>query len=299
MNSSLKELQSRLSNYISNVEKSVAIFTNNYLEIKHGNPDLGIDATLTKVLTSYVIKPDDFCKHAALFFDQVGLNETQVVLIALETLEKEALKHLNIQYQNVIEDDLLVENKHIEFTGKVYIETNKLLLPKEKIYSILNGMGMKYKGKAVSFVVRDNEFWNKIDKGNWSKVFLCHDSSDKDYVKQISFELRKRSIDTWLDEYALKIGDSLTSKITEGINNADFGIIFISKNFLKNEKWVKFELQSLMSQQIYDNQKKILPLWLDIDESDLEEYPWLREKLGANSRSGIEKVIEDLQRAIR
>ena len=37
-----------------------------------------------------------------------------------------------------------------------------------------------------------------------------------------------------------------------------------------------------MSEQIYDGKKKILPVWVDIEEKDLEDFPWLREKLGTN-----------------
>lgn len=299
MRLTLEELQFRLSNYLSNVEKSVSIFTNNYIEMDYANPDLGIGLSLVKVHGSYVIKPDNFCKHVALFFDKVGKTEIYALVFVLEELEKEALKHLNLKYTNVIDDNLLVENKHVEFTGKVYIETNEFLIPKEEINEILKNLGILYKGKPLSFVIRDNDFWNNIDKSDWSQVFLCHDSNDKDFVKKISFELSRRSISTWLDEYQLKVGDSLTTKITKGIREADFGVIFISKNFLKNEKWVKFELESLMSQQIYDGKKKILPVWLDIEESDLTDFPWLREKLGANSKKGVEHVANELVKAIR
>lgn len=293
-----QELFDRLSSYFGNVEKTVVIMTNNDMTIKYVNPQ-GIEQPHIHAKGSSLVKPNDLCAHKAIFFDSIGFNETQVIAPILQGIDDEAWKYLHLSYTSVIEDNRLIKNEDIVFTGKVFIETNTFEIPKEKIYELINGQGIQYKSKNLTFVIRDNKYWGKIDKKDWTKVFLCHDSRDKEFVEKIHFELIKKSIHSWLDKYEMKVGDSLTEKITDGLNKADFGIIFLSKHFLSNEKWVKYELQTLMSKQIYLNQKVILPVWLDIEESDLEKHYWLKEKMGANSKDGLEKVVEQLITAIR
>lgn len=293
-----QELFDRLSNYFANVEKTVVIMTNNDMTIGYWNAE-GIQQPNILAKGSSLIKPNDLSAHKAIFFDSIGFNETQVIVNILEGIEEETLKYIKLNYSSVIEDNQVIKNENIVFTGKVFIETNTFKIPKEKIYEIINSQGIEYKSKKITFVIRDNDYWEKIDKNDWTKVFLCHDSRDKEYVEKIHFELTKKSINSWLDKYEMKVGDSLTEKITDGLNKADFGIIFLSKHFLSNEKWVKYELQTLMSKQIHLNQKVILPVWLDIEESDLDKHYWLKEKIGANSKDGLDKVVEQLVKALR
>lgn len=293
-----QELFNRLSSYFENVEKTVVIMTNNDMTIQYVNAE-GINQPNILAKGSSLVKPNDLCAHKAIFFDSIGFNETQVIVNVLQGIEDEAWKYLHLNYTSVIEDNRLIKNEDIVFSGKVFIEANTFKIPKEKIYQIINEQGIQYKSKNLTFVIRDNDYWGKIDKMDWTKVFLCHDSRDKEYVEKIHFELAKKSIHSWLDKYEMTVGDSLTEKITDGLNKADFGIIFLSKHFLSNEKWVKYELQTLMSKQIYLNQKVILPVWLDIEESDLEKHYWLKEKMGANSKDGLERVVEQLVTAIR
>jgi hypothetical protein len=296
MTLTIDELYKRLSSFYNNVEKSHVILTNNNLTIV--NEDESGVKTFIKAKGSMLIKPFDLCYHKAIFFEKVGLLEIQSIFLILQEIQNKALEKLKLNVKIGNEDNLIVKNEDLIFTGKVIIETNHFEIPKNEVYDIVENLNIKFGGNKLKFVMKDNENWEKMDKSKFTKVFLCHDSRDKDFVKNIHFELTKKSVRSWLDEYELKIGDSLTDKIKEGLNNSDYGVIFLSKNFLSNEKWVKYELQTLMSKQIYLNQKIILPVWLDIEEKDLENHYWLKEKVAANSKDGLDNVVKQIIQAI-
>jgi hypothetical protein len=80
-----------------------------------------------------------------------------------------------------------------------------------------------------------------------SDVFICHASEDKDeFVRELANELIKNGIGVWYDEYSLKLGDSLRRKIDEGLINAKYGIIVLSRAFMSKE-WPQKELDALIS----------------------------------------------------
>ncbi|MBV6878598.1 toll/interleukin-1 receptor domain-containing protein [Epilithonimonas ginsengisoli] len=130
--------------------------------------------------------------------------------------------------------------------------------------------------------------------------FISHDSRDKDEVARPLYEaLLRKGLKVWYDEYSLQIGDSLTESIEKGIAESSQGILILSKNFLSNEKWAKNELQSLKTRQIILNKKIILPIWHGSTEDDLSENYWLLDKIGGNTKDGIEKLANKIFESIK
>ncbi len=65
-------------------------------------------------------------------------------------------------------------------------------------------------------------------------VFISHASEDKDdIVRPLANSLKDKNLKVWYDEFELKIGDSLRQKIDRGLANSRFGIVVLSKNFIK------------------------------------------------------------------
>lgn len=140
-------------------------------------------------------------------------------------------------------------------------------------------------------IIRDKKYFD-MQKADF---FISHDSRDKNEVARPLYEeLTKKGFKVWYDEYSLNIGDSLTESIEKGISESKHGILILSKNFLSNEKWARNELQSLKTKQIVLNEKIILPVWHQINEEDLKDNYWLLDKVGGNTKDGIEKLAERL-----
>lgn len=111
-----------------------------------------------------------------------------------------------------------------------------------------------------------NELWERdkamLRKGN-SKIFLCHSSADKPFVRTVGNDLVRLGHSIWLDEFEINVGDSIVDKIDEGNKNADALILFISENSQSSE-WVKREWQSALSRQLSrDREIRIYPVLID------------------------------------
>jgi len=109
-------------------------------------------------------------------------------------------------------------------------------------------------------------------------IFISHASEDKEaIIEPIVKALEKGGITYWYDKNEIKWGDSISSKINEGLENAKYGIVVLSENFI-NKGWTKAELNSLLNIEFSNGQKKVLPLIVGDEENILSKLPLLRDK---------------------
>ncbi len=71
-----------------------------------------------------------------------------------------------------------------------------------------------------------------------NSLFLAHSSADNALVGRIAYELRKRGLPVWFDEWELKVGDSLHGKIEAGIESSGYLVIALSNHSIKSD-WVR------------------------------------------------------------
>jgi hypothetical protein len=131
-------------------------------------------------------------------------------------------------------------------------------------------------------------------------AFISHASEDKDnIVRQLANLLEKMRVKIWYDEFSLKVGDSLSKSIDEGLQKSKFGIVIISKNFLE-KKWPEYEYRSLLSKE-ENREKVILPLWHNISKEEVKKFSlFLSDKIALNtSKLSIEKISLQLVEIIR
>lgn len=131
-------------------------------------------------------------------------------------------------------------------------------------------------------------------------VFISHASEDKDnLVRPLATILERLSLNVWYDEFTLKLGDSLSSSIDKGLMDSRYGIVVLSKNFLR-KRWPDYEYRSLLSRQI-DGENVILPLWYDITKDDVKEYSlYLCDIKGIDiSEDNIDKIIPSILQVVR
>lgn len=131
-------------------------------------------------------------------------------------------------------------------------------------------------------------------------AFISHASEDKNtFVRELSTVLENLHIKVWYDEFTLKVGDSLSKSIDEGLIKSNYGIIVISKDFLK-KKWTDYEYRSLLSKE--DNGKKIiLPIWHNITPTEIKEFSlYLSDKIALEtSKYSVKQLAIKLVEIIR
>ena len=79
--------------------------------------------------------------------------------------------------------------------------------------------------------------------------------------------MKGKGVNVWYDEFELKIGDSLRRKIDQGLSKSKFGIVVISRSFIK-KGWTNYELDGLMTKAI-SGQQILLPIWHDITKQEV------------------------------
>lgn len=130
-----------------------------------------------------------------------------------------------------------------------------------------------------------------------AKIFISHASEDKsDFVRPLA-EALKKSHDIWYDEYELNVGDSLRSKIDEGLRLCDFGVVVLSRSFFEKH-WTQNELDALFALETA-YRKIILPVWYKITKEEVAHHsPMLAGRLASIGNRGIEVVVSELLRAV-
>ena len=137
---------------------------------------------------------------------------------------------------------------------------------------------------------------SKLDDDNEKEydVFISHASEDKEeVVRPLANALKDRKLNVWYDEFELKIGDSLRQKIDKGVANSKFGIVILSKNFIK-KGWTNYELDGLITRSI-SNQQILLPIWHNITKQEVIDYsPSIADKVArSTSVNTIEEIAEE------
>ena len=130
-------------------------------------------------------------------------------------------------------------------------------------------------------------------------AFISHSWEDKDdFVRELAEKLQEQRIEIWYDEFSLKIGDSLRQSIDYGLSKSRFGIIVLSKHFIK-KRWTNWELDGLLQRQNNSENNLIIPIWHNIDKQDIIEYsPSLADKVAIKSSIGISNVVKQIDKII-
>jgi hypothetical protein len=128
--------------------------------------------------------------------------------------------------------------------------------------------------------------------------FICHASEDKEVATPLAQELISRGWSVWLDELDLTVGDSLNGAIETGLARSRFGLVLLSKAFFAKQ-WTRRELGALAAREVDSKQKVILPVWHGVDHHFiLERSPVLADRLGVSTDLGVEKVADEISRAL-
>ncbi len=130
-------------------------------------------------------------------------------------------------------------------------------------------------------------------------IFISHASEDKaDIARPLAEQLQKLGLRVWLDEFELKLGDSLRRKIDNGLAKSKFGLVILSPAFFSKE-WPNKELDGLVARED-GREKVVLPVWHNISAADIIQFsPMLADKFAVSTSSGLSYVVERVFEAVR
>jgi len=93
-------------------------------------------------------------------------------------------------------------------------------------------------------------------------VFLSHSSKDKTVVRTVAEQLRKDGLKVWFDEWMLKPGDNIPSKIEEGLEHSRVLVFCMSANAFGSD-WAQLESYTFRFRDPLNKERRLIPLRLD------------------------------------
>jgi TIR domain len=116
-------------------------------------------------------------------------------------------------------------------------------------------------------------------------VFISHAWEDKDaFVRPLAHALEALGASVWYDEFALKVGDSLSGSIDKGIAKSRYGVVVISPFFMA-KRWPEYELRGLVTREI-EGRQAILPIWHGVEKADVASFsPTLADKVAIRTEA--------------
>jgi len=129
-------------------------------------------------------------------------------------------------------------------------------------------------------------------------LFISHANEDKDAIALPLFhKLQELGLQVWIDKMEMKAGDNLTQSIETGLNNARYGVVIISPNFLK-KKWTALELRRLAEREVRGS-KVIIPVWYNVDENEIRNHSdELADRLGISTKGGLQYIVDEILKFI-
>lgn len=122
-------------------------------------------------------------------------------------------------------------------------------------------------------------------------VFISYSHKDKDRVSLFASIMAKNGFDIWMDVKQIKLGESIISAVSDGLNNADIYMIFISQNS-NSSLWVEQELNIALTKNVENRKPLIIPVLLD----DCTIPTVLEGRLYLDARKSIQKALIQLNK---
>lgn len=131
-------------------------------------------------------------------------------------------------------------------------------------------------------------------------IFICYASEDKyKFVHPLAKKLKQKHIEVWYDEFSLRPGDSLRESIDLGLSKSRYGIVVLSRKFIK-KRWPQWELDGLVQRQLNEKSNLIIPIWHEISKEEVIKFsPSLADKIAIKSEKGLNSIVSQILRIVK
>ena len=124
-------------------------------------------------------------------------------------------------------------------------------------------------------------------------LFVSYSSHDKASARQIASDIRAHGHSVWLDEWEIRVGECIPSRIQGGLEGADFVVVLLSRQAV-NSRWVDREWKTAFWDEVSNGRTAVLPALLE--QCSVPEL--LKPKKYANLVRSYEDGLRELLDAI-
>lgn len=94
------------------------------------------------------------------------------------------------------------------------------------------------------------------------RIFISHNSGDKETARLLAIKLVECGLDVWFDEWRIRPGDSITGGMEDGISQSEVFVLLWSYRAAASN-WVGTELRAALRRQVDHKDFRVIPLMLD------------------------------------
>jgi len=142
--------------------------------------------------------------------------------------------------------------------------------------TVENAVGCIRKG-AFDYVIKPfstskliEKVWKALKSFKMRKIlFISYSHKDKEFVNRLTGDLKNARdlnngrVEIWIDTDEIKVGDSISKKVENGICTCDFFCLVISSNSIES-RWVEREYRAAINRQLSSNGTPvILPILIE------------------------------------
>lgn len=124
-------------------------------------------------------------------------------------------------------------------------------------------------------------------------VFISYSHSDGEFVDKLASQLVLNRTYIWIDRWELAVGDSLTRRIEESIQQASALLVVLSKASVESE-WCRRELSAGLVRELEEKRVLVLPVLLE----DCDVPLFLRDKVYADFRSDFDTGLASVLKGV-
>lgn len=93
-------------------------------------------------------------------------------------------------------------------------------------------------------------------------IFISYSSKDQTFASQLAESLKNLGHKLWLDEWNIKVGESIPTKIQDGLTSADYLIVVLSSSSVKSG-WMEREWQAKYWEEVKAEKIMVLPVLIE------------------------------------
>ena len=125
--------------------------------------------------------------------------------------------------------------------------------------------------------------------GHPQQVFISYASADRTIATRIAESLSTAGLRVWFSEWELQPGDSIASRIEEGLAASDVLLVLLSPNAVQSN-WVQHEWHADLDSQLRNRAVTLIPVLID----DCELPPALSDRKYIDLRTDFDNQIKVL-----
>lgn len=111
----------------------------------------------------------------------------------------------------------------------------------------------------IDNALSDRMMLARLTSGQDKKLFISHSSVDKPFATCLAVDLTKNGHPSWLDEWEITVGQSIPTRVSDGLDACDAIIVVLSEHSVKS-KWVENEWQAKYWDEVQEGKVKVLPV---------------------------------------